>query len=112
MSTLVRNLIRNKEIRSLTDPKPDRSITQYPIPYAMRQDVGDELRNMLDSNVIEPSISEYNAPVVIVKKKDESNRFCIDFTRMNYVTKFDTEPMISVDDIMAKLKDDKYFTKI
>jgi hypothetical protein len=59
---------------------------------------------MLKADVIEPSVSEYNAPIVIFKKKDRSNRFVIDLRRLNAVTKFDTEPMASVDDIMAKLK--------
>ena len=67
---------------------------------------------MLKADVIEPSVSEYNAPIVIVKKKDGRNRFCTDFRRLNAVTKFDTEPMASVDDIMAKLTNDKFFTKI
>jgi hypothetical protein len=57
--------------------------------------------------VIEPFVSKYNALIVIVKKKDGNNRFCIDFRRLNTVTKFDTEPMASVDDFMAKLKDAK-----
>ena len=66
---------------------------------------------MLKADVIKPPISEYNAPIVIVRKKDGSNRSCIDFRRLNAVIKFDTEPMASVDDIMAKLTNDKSFTK-
>jgi hypothetical protein len=67
---------------------------------------------MLKANVIELSVSQYNASIVMVKKKDGSNRFCIDFRRLNTVTKFDTESFASVDYIMAKLKNAKLFTKI
>ncbi|XP_053378778.1 uncharacterized protein LOC128548205 [Mercenaria mercenaria] len=95
----------------LIDQKPIR-VKQYPIPYAKRQDVEDAIKKMLEADVIEQSVSEYNAPIVIVKKKDGSNRFCNDFRRLNSVTKFDTEPMASVDDILARLKDDKFLTKI
>ena len=67
---------------------------------------------MLESGVIEPSDSPYNSPVVLVKKKDGTNRFCIDFRRLNSITKFDSEPMGNPDDIMAKIDKDCYFTKI
>ena len=67
---------------------------------------------MLDAGVIEPSNSPYNSPIVIVKKKDGTNRFCIDYRRLNAVTKFDNEPMGNPEDIMTKLSKDKYFTKI
>jgi hypothetical protein len=67
---------------------------------------------MLEAGIIEPAKSEYNSPIVMVRKKDGSNRFCIDLRKLNAVTKFDTEPMSNIDDIMAKLTTDKYFTKV
>ena len=65
--------------------------------------------------VIELSNAAYCAPeppVVMVKKKDGSNRFCIDYRHLNAVTKFDAEPMGDADSIMSKLGGEKYFTKI
>lgn len=87
-------------------------VRQYPIPYAKQQVVEEEVRSMLKAGVIEASNSPYNSPIVLVKKKDGSNRFCIDFRRINAVTKFDCEPMTDVDSIMAKVGGDKYFTKV
>ncbi|XP_053406591.1 uncharacterized protein LOC128559314 [Mercenaria mercenaria] len=95
----------------LTDETPIR-VRQYTIPYAKRKDVEDEVKNMLEAGVKEPANSDYNSPVVLVKKKDNTNRFCIDFRHMHSFTRFDTEPMGNVEDIMAKLKEDNYFTKI
>ena len=46
-------------------------VKKYPIPYAKPQDVEDEIQNMSKADVIEPSISEHKAPLVIVRKKDE-----------------------------------------
>ncbi|GFO06575.1 Zinc finger protein [Plakobranchus ocellatus] len=43
----------------------------YPVPYAMRQTLRDELRKMEDRGVIRKSSSPYASPVVVVKKKDE-----------------------------------------
>jgi hypothetical protein len=48
-----------------------------------------------------------------VKKKVGSNRFCIDFRRVNAVTVFDSEPMGDIKDTLAQLaKKENYFTAI
>ena len=87
-------------------------VRPYPIPYAKRQEVEKEVQAMLEADVIEPAMSDYNSPIVLVKKKDGTNRFCVDFRRINLVTKFDIEPMGNPEDIMSKLKDDKFLSKI
>ena len=87
-------------------------VKQYPMPYSTRQIIKDEVQNMLKYGVIEPSTSPYNSPVVLVRKKDGTYRFCIDFCRLNAITKFDTEPMGNQEDLIAKLRGDKYFTKL
>jgi hypothetical protein len=87
-------------------------VRPYPIPYAVRKKIDEEVSKMLKMGVIEPSCSPYNSPVVLVQKKDGSTRFCIDFRKVNTVTKFDTHPMGNPEDILANVKNDKYFTKI
>ncbi|GFN91319.1 Zinc finger protein [Plakobranchus ocellatus] len=60
----------------------------YPVPYAMRQTLRDELREMEDLGVIRKSSSPYASPVVVVKMKDGTNRVCIDYRRLNKLTIF------------------------
>lgn len=50
-----------------------------------------EARRMLETGIIEPSTSPYTSPIVIVKKKDVYNRFCIDFRAINRITVLDEE---------------------
>ena len=57
----------------------------------MMEAVKDEVRNIIDSGIVEPSESPYCWPVLIVKKKDNTNRFCIDFRTLNKVTGFDPD---------------------
>ena len=95
----------------LTTKEPIR-VKPYPMPYAKRQPVQEEIGKMLEAGIIEPSRSEYNSPIVLVRKKDGTNRFCIDFRRLNAVTKFDTKPMDNYEDIIAKTGCDKVFSKL
>ena len=67
---------------------------------------------MREMNIIEPSTSPYSAPMVIVKKPDNSHRICLDFRRLNSLTVFDSEPMSDPELIFANLSGNRYFSKI
>ncbi|GFO41266.1 Zinc finger protein [Plakobranchus ocellatus] len=84
----------------------------YPVPYAMRQNLRDELREMEDLGVIRKSSSPYASPVVVVKKKDGTNRVCIDYRQLNKLTIFDPQPMTPPADIFQGIEKDQYFSKI
>ena len=105
-----RTTLMEHDIKLTTDT-PVR-VKQYPLPYSMMEAVGDEVRNMLELKVIERSESPYCSPIVIVKKKDNSNRFCIDFRVLNKITVFDAEPMPSMEQIFSKLAGYKWITKM
>jgi len=96
---------------TLTTNEPIR-VKQYPLPYNTKQDIQKEVEVMLSLDVIEPSESPYSSPVVIVRKKDGTNRFCVDFRMLNKSTIFDAEPMPNTDEIFSRLAGSKYFTKI
>ena len=84
----------------------------YPLPHALRGEVTKEVQKMIDLGVVEPSSSPYASPIVMVKKKDGSIRFCCDYRKLNQVTVTDAEPIPDQEEIFAKLARDKYFTKI
>ena len=48
---------------------------------------------MLEQDIIQPSTSPWSSPVVLVRKPDESDRFCVDFRKVNSVTKKDSYPL-------------------
>ena len=67
---------------------------------------------MMKMGVIRESSSPYASPVVVVKKKDNSNRVCVDYRKLNKLTVFDPEPMPTAEHLFQKLNDDKYFTRL
>jgi len=70
------------------------------------------LDNMLASGVIEPSHSPWASPVTLVKKPDGSYRFCVDYRRLNAVSKSDAFPLPSIQDALDHLQGAKWFATI
>ena len=82
------------------------------MPYTVRQEVAKQLKAMQQSGVIQPSCSPWSSPVVMVRKKDGSHRFCVDYRGLNSVTKADTFPLPRIDDLLDQLGKAKYFSTL
>ena len=67
---------------------------------------------MLDLGIIRTSASPYASPIVIVKKKEGSNRICVDYRKLNKVTVADPEPIKTPKDQLQRLGKSNYFSKI
>ena len=81
-------------------------------PFALHDQIDEMVRKMLVQGVIEPSQSPWASPVVLVKKKDGSYRFCVDYRRLNSVTKMDVFPLPRIDDTLDLLSRTKFFTTL
>lgn len=103
------NLVEHKIDVTTTEPV---RVKQYPLPFHTEKTIKEEVEKMLQLKVIEPSSSPYCAPVVIARKKDGTNRFCVDFRKLNSITVFDSEPMPNPESIFAKMSGKKYVSKI
>lgn len=76
----------------------------------MADTVNDEVNKKLELGVIEHSDSSNSSPIVLVTKKDNTYRFCVDFRALNRITVFDADPMPDVDAMFAKLSGDSQST--
>ena len=84
----------------------------YPVPISVRNTMTEEVRKMQRMGVIEDSSSDFCNPSLLVRKPDGSHRYCIDFRKVNSMTMFDSEPIPQQDQIIARLGQSKFFTKI
>jgi len=67
---------------------------------------------LLDKGLIWPSVSPWGAPVLFVRKKDESLRLCIDYRELNRVTVKNKYPLSKIDDLFDQLAGGAVFSKI
>ena len=95
----------------LTDDKPFQQPYRR-IPPGMFEEVRQHLKEMLDAGAIRESNSPYCSNVVLVRKKDGSLRFCIDYRELNSKTIRDSCTLPRIDDTIDCLIGAKYFSKL
>ncbi|VDI01255.1 Hypothetical predicted protein [Mytilus galloprovincialis] len=70
------------------------------------------LQDMLDKGVIQPSISDWAACPVLVRKKDGSIRYCLDYRGLNSATTKDLFPIAKIETCLDTLRGSQYMSKI
>lgn len=96
---------------AVTNNKPI-NLKPYVLPHAKLDAVMAELQEMLKLGIIEPAEGAYCSPIMMVKKKDASYRFCVDYRRLKAVTEFLAEPMPDPEGIFTWLAKANYFTQM
>jgi hypothetical protein len=83
-------------------PQPDRDEAMYKL-----------IQEFLQADLIQESHSPYAAPAMLVKKKDSSYRFVVDYKKLNLITIKDSSPLPNMEDTIRKLGQGySYFSKL
>ena len=82
------------------------------IPYAWESEVRKQVNEMIQNEIIEPTYSPWNSPILLVKKKDNTTRFVCDYRELNKVTKKDAYPLPNIQDVIERMSGTKYWTTL
>ncbi|GBM67091.1 Retrovirus-related Pol polyprotein from transposon 412, partial [Araneus ventricosus] len=82
----------------------------YRVSFEERRLIQEEVDKMLKLDIIEHSESPWSSPVVLVKKKNGTWRFCVDYRRLNKITKKDVYPLPRIDDALDSLSGASLFS--
>ena len=105
----------NREVEFTIDLIPGTepiSIPPYRMAPAELRELKAQLEELLCKGFIRPSISPWRAPVLFVKKKDESLQLCIDYRQLNKVTIRNQYPLPSIDELFDQLQGSRVYSKI
>ena len=97
----------------------NRAITlrNYRIPEHYQKEVDTQIQQMLKDEIIQPSQSPWNFPILVVPKKLNASevrkwRICVDFRKLNEATVGDSFPLPNIQDIFDKLGRARYFSAL
>ncbi len=84
----------------------------YRTPLLKRRIIDECIDDMLNQGIIRPSISPWSSPITLVKKPDDSTRFCVDYRKLNAVTVSDSYPLALISDILDQIGNSTIFTTL
>jgi len=79
-------------------------------PFHLLDKIDEHVAKMVKAGVVEPSCSPWTSNIVVVSKKDESLRFCVDYRKLNSVTRRDAYPLPRIDSCLDVLSGAQFFS--
>lgn len=85
----------------------------FPVPYALREPLQKEIKQLSEAGIIKKSNSRYSFPLILVKKKTQGTfRLVIDYRRLNSITVSSNYKLPLITDILHSLRGANYYSTL
>jgi hypothetical protein len=71
-----------------------------------------QVKQLLQTRLISPSTSPFASPILLVQKKDDTWRFCVDYRKLNSITIKNKFPIPLIEEILDELHGSKFFSRL
>lgn len=87
-------------------------VRPYRYPPTIKDEIERQIAIMLDAGIIQASSSSFSSSVLLVKKKDDTWRFCVDFRHLNAITVKTSFPVPIIEELLDELGQASWFTSL
>ena len=88
------------------------ALQPYRVPHSREAVLKKEIQDLIEKDIIEPTVSSWSSPCLLLPKKNGTFRLVVDYRKLNEITEVDTYPLPNISEVLMKLDKAKYYSNL